>query len=198
LRSFWPSTAPESTEGIPSFAEVQFGLGDARYLVAQISPFSYSWRCDVYANLLAFIMNLVDRERAMMTFRFLWGVGVNEPWPVKNVYPPVTAGDPEWREYFTVNLLNLPNHYHNGGIWPFIGGLWVRYIHKLGMKDLARRELVKLAHLCALGAGHEWEFNEWYHGETGRPMGKAYQAWSAASFIKACHYLHVDPESLED
>ena len=27
-------------------------------------------------------------------------------------------------------------------------------------------------------------------------MGNAYQAWSAASFIKACHYLHADPESL--
>jgi hypothetical protein len=195
LRSFWPSTSPETTEGIPSFSEVQFGLGDARYLVAQISPFSYSWRCDVYGNLLAFIMNLVDKEQAMMTFRFLWGVGVNEPWPVKNLYPPVTGGDPEWRDYFTVNLLNLPNHYHNGGIWPFIGGLWVRYIHKLGMKDLARRELMKLAHMCALGVEHEWEFNEWHHAETGRPMGKAYQAWSAASFIKACHYLHVDPDS---
>ena len=63
----------------------------------------------------------------MMTFRFLWGVGVNDPGPVKNLYPPVQAGDPEWREYYTVNLLNLPNHYHNGGIWPFIGGMWVRY-----------------------------------------------------------------------
>ncbi|MBN2022593.1 MAG: hypothetical protein JW809_07340 [Pirellulales bacterium] len=193
LRSFWPSTAPGETEGIPSFAEVQFGLGDARYLVAQISPFNFSWRCDVYANLLAFIMGLVDRQRALMTFRFLWGVGVNEPWPVKNIYPPVHAGDPEWREYFTVNLLNLPNHYHNGGIWPFVGGLWVRYIQKLGMPELARRELVKLAHLCSLGVAREWEFNEWHHAETGRPMGKAFQAWSAASFIKACHYLHVDP-----
>jgi hypothetical protein len=28
-------------------------------------------------------------------------------------------------------------------------------------------------------------------------MGKAYQAWSAASFVKACHSLHVDPESIE-
>ena len=197
LRSFWPSTAQDHNEGAPSFSDVQFCLGDARYLVAQISPFNYSWRCDVYANLLAFIMNLIDRERALMTFRFMWGVGVNEPWPVKNLYPPVQAGDPEWRDYFTVNLLNLPNHYHNGGIWPFIGGLWVRFIHKLGMKDLARRELVKLAELCAQGQEDPWEFNEWHHARTGRPMGKAYQAWSAASFIKACHYLHAEPDSLD-
>ena len=196
LRSFWPSTAPEQTEGIPSFSDVQFALGDTRYLVAQVSPFNYSWRCDVYANILAYLMGLVDKERAMMTFRFMWGSGVNEPGPVQNLYPPVQAGDPEWREYFIVNLLNLPHHYHNGGIWPFIGGLWVRYIHKLGMRDLARREHVKLARLCSQGVSQEWEFNEWHHGVTGRPMGKAFQAWTAASFLQACHDLNLDPESL--
>jgi len=197
LRSFWPSTMTDHSEVQISFSDVQYELGDARYLVAQVSPFNYSWRCDVYANILAYIMNLIDKERAMMTFRFLWGVGVNDPGPVKNLYPPVQAGDREWRDYFTVNLLNLPNHYHNGGIWPFVGGLWVRYIHKLGMSNLARRELVHLARLCAQGLSEEWEFNEWHHGITARPMGKAFQAWSAASFIKACHTLHVDPDSLE-
>lgn len=197
LKSFWPSTSKEDGSPGPMFSDTQFSLGDARYLVAQISPFGYSWRCDVYGNLMAFLTNLIDKERAMMTFRFLWGVGVNDPGPVRNVYPTIMSGDPEWREYFTVNLLNLPNHYHNGGIWPFIGGLWVRYIHKLGMRDLARRELVKLARLCSLGVSEEWEFNEWHHGVTGRPMGKAYQAWSAASFIRACHDLHLDPDSMD-
>jgi glycogen debranching enzyme len=197
LKSFWPSTMKDESTPGPLFSDTQFALGDARYLVAQVSPFGYSWRCDVYGNILAFLTNLIDKERALMTFRFLWGVGVNDPGPVQNVYPAVQAGDPEWRNYFTVNLLNLPNHYHNGGIWPFIGGLWVRYIHKLGMRDLARRELVKLARLCSLGVSVEWEFNEWHHGVTGRPMGKAYQAWSAASFIRACHDLHLDPDSMD-
>ncbi|MBX3425430.1 MAG: hypothetical protein KF688_07115 [Pirellulales bacterium] len=196
LKNFWPSTATARDGGGANFAQVQYQLGDARYLVAQISPFNYSWRCDVYANLLAYLTGLVDKPRAMQTFRFLWGVGVNEPGPVKNAYPPIHAGDPEWRDYFTVNLLNLPEHYHNGGIWPFIGGLWVRYVHKLGMQDLARRELVKLARLCSHGVSHEWEFNEWHHGVTGRPMGKAFQAWNAASFIKACHDLHLEPDSI--
>ena len=197
LKSFWPSTGrPDSDHG-HAFSDAQFELGDARYLVAQVSPFSYSWRCDVYGNIMAFLTNLIDKERAMMTFQFLWGVGANDPAPVKNVYPPIHAGDPEWRDYFTVNLLNLPNHYHNGGIWPFIGGLWVRYIYKLGMTDLARRELVKLARLCAQGVSQEWEFNEWHHGVTGRPMGKAFQTWSAASFIRACHDLNLDPSSID-
>ncbi|ADB16598.1 Glycogen debranching protein-like protein [Pirellula staleyi DSM 6068] len=195
--NFWPSTNPNSPLR-SRFANAQTALGDARYLVAQLTPFSFSWRCDVYANLLAFTMHdLVSERQAMMTFRFLWGVGVNMPHPVRNLYPTVHAGDPEWRDYFTVNLLNLPDHYHNGGIWPLIGGVWVRYIHKLGLRELARREMVKLALLCQMGVKHEWEFNEWHHGVTGRPMGKAYQAWSAASFIQACHDLQLPVDRLE-
>jgi len=198
LTNFWPSTNPSPEGGPRAFSMAQDRLGDARYLVAQLSPFGFSWRCDVLANTLAYLMyDLISTRQAIMTFRFLWGVGANEPGPCRNLYPPVFAGDPEWREYFTVNLLNLPNHYHNGGIWPFIGGVWVRFIHKLGLVDVARREMVKLAKLCAMGMEHDWEFNEWHHGVTGRPMGKAYQAWSAASFIQACHDLHLEPSSVD-
>ena len=39
--------------------------------------------------------------------------------------------------------------------------------------------------LCREGIEGPWEFTEWAHGQTGRPMGKAYQAWSAASYVAA-------------
>lgn len=198
LTTFWPTTAlgPEGSHF--AFTAAQYSLGDARYLLAQVTPFGFSWRCDVLGNLLAYINNLLDQRRALLTFRFLWGVGINDPGPVKCLYPAVLSGDPEWKSYFTVNLLNLPNHYHNGGIWPFVGSLWVRYVHRLGLKALARRELVRLARLCHQGVHFEWEFNEWHHGVTGRPMGKAYQAWSAAGFIQACHDLSFEPSAMEE
>jgi len=198
LDTFWPSTHPADSR-LPTtnrFADRQFGLGDAQYLLAEITPFSFNWRCDVYGNVLAFLMNLLDVERARTAFRFMWGVGVNTPWPVANLYPVVQAGDPDWRSYYTINLLNLPHHYHNGGVWPFVGGMWVRFIHRLGFHGVALRELVQLAHLNHAGRDQEWEFNEWAHGVTGRPMGKAFQAWSAASFIKACHEVEADPGHL--
>ncbi len=199
LDTFWPTTHANDVQQPTAnrFAERQFGLGDAQYLLAEITPFSFSWRCDVYANVLAYLMNLLDIERARTAFRFMWGVGVNTPWPVANLYPVVQAGDPDWRAYYTINLLNLPHHYHNGGIWPFVGGMWVRFIHRIGFHDVALRELVQLAHLNHAGRDQEWEFNEWAHGVTGRPMGKAFQAWSAASFIKACHEVEADPAHLK-
>ncbi len=188
--NFWPTTQQHIYQSI-SFAEQQYSIGDARYLIAQITPFSFSWRCDTFGNLLAYLYDVTDARQASQTFRFLWGVGINEPYPIANLYPVVTSGDDDWRPYYAVNLLNLPHHYHNGGIWPFIGGHWVRFVNKLGLRDLALQELYRLTELNKLGILNEWEFNEWMHGETGRPMGKAYQAWSASEFIRACHDLNI-------
>ncbi len=181
-RKFWPSI---NNDTLNSFADQQFSLGDTQYLIAEITPFGFDWRCDVLANILAGLFNVISLEKARTAFSFMWGVGVNEPAPVNNLYPPITAGDPGWKQYYTVNLLNLPHHYHNGGVWPFIGGYWIQFINGLGMRDLAQRELYRLARINEAGIKEEWEFNEWMHGKTGRPMGKAFQAWSAAGFISA-------------
>jgi sucrose-6F-phosphate phosphohydrolase len=188
IKRFWPSTNSQTAgDGPVAFDQVQHAIGDSRYLLAQVTPFSFDWRCDVPANVMAFLYNVLDIDRARVAFRFMWGVGVNQPFPVRNLYPVVGAGDPDWKSYYTVNLLNLPHHYHNGGIWGWCGGQWVRFIQRLGLRDIARRELLRLAELNHQGIFSEWEFNEWYHGQTGRPMGKAYQAWSASEFIAAYH-----------
>jgi len=192
LANFWPSTKQSFGVTEATFADRQFSLGDSQYLLAQVSPFAFDWRCDVYANLLAFLTNVLDVDRARTAFKFMWGVGVNEPFPVTNLYPPVQSGDPDWKPYYTVNLLNLPGHYHNGGLWPLVGGMWVRFIYRLGLREVACRELLKLAQLCHAGSKCEWEFNEWAHARTGRPMGKRFQAWSAASYLRACHELPIE------
>lgn len=197
LTTFWPTTKPTSEIADKfNFAQQQSTVGDASYLLAEVTPFSFNWRCDVLGNVQAFLSNILDADRARTAFKFMWGVGVNEPYPVVNLYPPVQAGDPDWRPYYIVNLLNLPGHYHNGGIWPFIGGMWVRFIHRLGLYEVACHELLKLAQLNRLGRNQEWEFNEWVHSRTGRPMGKCFQAWSASSFIHACQELQLNASQL--
>ncbi|WP_269539251.1 HAD-IIB family hydrolase [Cerasicoccus fimbriatus] len=188
LRSFWPSLrkAPEREY---SFADSQARMGDTSYLLAQVTPFNHDWRCDVFGNALAFLFNVIDHEHAQTAFRFMWGAGVSQPFPAKNLYPAVESGDPSWKSYYTVNLLNLPHHYHNGGIWPLVGGVWVRFLNRLGLKDLAYEQLHELAKINHAGQQYEWEFNEWAHGVTGKPMGKAFQAWSCSEYIAACHEI---------
>lgn len=183
-RQFWP-TPTSVRESMESFAETQFSLGRSRYLIAQITPFGFSWRCDVFANIIAFLYGVIDHDRAFQTWRFLRQVAVDHPHPVRVLYPAIHPGEPDWQAYFLVNLQNLPHHYHNGGIWPFVGGLWVRFLVRLGEREDAEAALNSLAELCRNGIDRPWEFTEWAHGVTGRPMGKAYQAWSAASYAAA-------------
>lgn len=190
IRKFWidPYTVSGANGRTDSGSP---GNGNAQYLISHTTPFGFSRRCDIYGNILAHLYNIVDKQKAIATFRFIWGFGGNEPFPMKNIYPARLTEEPDLGSIDGGGLLNLPHHYHNGGIWPFIGGAWVRNIHKLGLRELALQELYKLSKLNKLGILNKWEFNEWCHGGTGRPMGKAYQAWSASEYIHACYDLGV-------
>jgi hypothetical protein len=108
-----------------------------------------------------------------------------EPYPTKAIYPPIYPGEPHWRDYYRSRNLNLPHQYHNGGIWPMIGGFHVAALVRHGWQADAQRMLVSLANANREGINDEWEFNEWLHGERGHPMGFAQQAWSAAMFLYA-------------
>lgn len=193
LEKFWPTTSRNESLRL-SFADMQYTLGEAKYLIAAVSPFDFDWRCDVFGNVLAVLYNVLDTDRARKAFRFMWDSGVNEPYPAANLYPVVMVGDKSWKSYYLVNLLNLPHHYHNGGLWPLVGGHWVRFLRRIGLRQVACQELYKLALLNKAGRQFEWEFNEWAHGATGRPMGKACQAWSASEFIASCHDLRIQAD----
>ncbi|MDH7479136.1 MAG: TatD family hydrolase, partial [Syntrophomonadaceae bacterium] len=47
--------------------------------------------------------------------------------------------------YMQRHRQNLPYQYHNGGVWPFVGGFWVLLQSRLRMERAARRDLERLA-----------------------------------------------------
>ncbi|OGK84768.1 MAG: glycoside hydrolase [Candidatus Rokubacteria bacterium GWC2_70_16] len=137
---------------------------------------------DVFGNLLALLCGLADREAARRTLRALDRAGIAEPWPVRVVCEPIPAGNSLWRAYMSRHRQNLEWQYHNGGIWPFVGGFWVAALAQAGERDRANAELAKLAHANALDG---WSFNEWLHGRTLAPRGMRGQSWNAAAFLMA-------------
>jgi glycogen debranching enzyme len=145
----------------------------------------YADRFDTLGNLLAILFGVADKQKSNKILDYIHGCGLNEPFPVRALYPPVQPGEKDWREYYRVRNLNLPNHYHNGGAWPFIGGVYVAALVQAGRLEEARCQLDKLTSMVRLGKGQEWEFNEWFHGLSGRPMGYAGQSWSAAMYLFA-------------
>jgi len=147
----------------------------------------YGTWCDSLGNLLAILTGVADRHRAEDILRYMLQVGMAEPYPTKAIYPPIFPGESDWREYYRSRNLNLPHQYHNGGIWPLIGGFHVAALVRHGWSAEAERLLISLAEANRQGVHHTWEFNEWLHGESGHPMGFAQQAWSAAMFVYGEH-----------
>ncbi len=154
--------------------------------------------CDSLGNLLAILTGVADRHRSEHILRFMQQVGMAEPYPTKAIYPPIFPGESHWREYYRSRNLNLPHQYHNGGIWPMIGGFHVAALVRHGWQSEAERLLVALAEANRQGMNEEWEFNEWMHGESGHPMGFAQQAWSAAMFLYAEHAVRTGELPLFD
>ncbi|MCS6844827.1 MAG: GH116 family glycosyl hydrolase [Caldilineales bacterium] len=154
--------------------------------------------CDSLGNLLAILTGIADRHRSHHILRYMHQVGMAEPYPTKAIHPPIYPGESNWREYYRSRTLNLPHQYHNGGIWPMIGGFHVAALVRYGWQREAERLLVSLADANRQGMEHEWEFNEWMHGESGHPMGYAQQGWSAAMFLYAEHAVRTGKLPLFD
>lgn len=139
---------------------------------------------DVFGNLLAILVGLSGDARARSIVRALQAGRAAEPYPVRATLHPITRDNALWRGYMERHRQNEPHQYHNGGIWPFVGGFWVAALAMLGEHTHARRELAQLAAVNALG---DWRFTEWFHGESLAPMGMAGQSWNAAAFLLAHH-----------
>lgn len=143
--------------------------------------------CDSLGNLLAILTGVADGHRAEHILGYMHQVGMAEPFPTKAIHPPIYPGESNWREYYRSRNLNLPHQYHNGGVWPMIGGFHVAALVTHEWLSEAERLLLSLAEANQQGMSDEWEFNEWLHGESGHPMGYAQQSWSAAMFLYAHH-----------
>lgn len=153
---------------------------------------SYAWKqdssdwFDTAANCFAIAFGLADEEQTERILKYIEKHKLDSPYPVRTMHPPIQPGDRDWREYYrTEHDLNLPDQYHNGGVWPWVGGLYVATLVRAGRLEKAKDALQKLALADRLGKKREWEFNEWIHGISGEPRGSADQAWSAGMFIYA-------------
>jgi GH15 family glucan-1,4-alpha-glucosidase len=161
------------------------------YYLPWVAFREYGDWCDSLGNLLAILAGVADRHRGEHILRYMHQVGMAEPFPTKAIHPPIYPNEANWREYYRSRNLNLPHQYHNGGIWPMIGGFHVAALVRHGWTAEARRLLHALADANRQGMIQDWEFTEWMHGESGHPMGYGQQAWSAAMFLYAEHAVRT-------
>lgn len=183
----WGPDCPGHTEWTHTLSQVGPVLVKRPYFLPYVAFRDYGDYCDVFGNLLAILLDVANPAQEKRILDYMDQVGIAEPYPVRVLHPIIYPGSKDWREYYRNNNLNMPEQYHNGGIWPFVGGFYVAALVKGGRMAEAERQLEKLAAVNQLGLDGEWEFNEWCHGRTGRPMGYPHQAWSAGMYVFAYH-----------
>ncbi len=137
---------------------------------------------DVFGNLLAVLCGLAPESMGHRIVRTIATAGAARPWPIRVVLHPLAPAHPLWRPYMGRHRQNLVQQYHNGGLWPFVGGFWVLVLARLGLREQAAQALQALAQA---NAQRGWRFTEWFHGGTLEPRGMAGQSWNAATFLLA-------------
>lgn len=165
---------------------VDVQLQERPYFLPYMAFRDYGDRFDTLGNLFAILFGLASESQTDRILDYITAAGVDQPLPIKACWPVVQRGEKDWRDYYLLRNLNLPHQYHNGGIWPYIGAFYAIVLTKTGRGARAEEILGSLAEMAQNSRyGGEWEFNEWFHGLSGKPMGFPGQSWSAGVFAFA-------------
>jgi hypothetical protein len=169
-------------------------------LVVKHKPYYALWsykihsseRFDLLGNSLAILSGIASPTRAeemiswieeeCAAMRKRGELAVDLP---PNFFPFIKPGDPDWHARY--EIYNKPGEYHNGGIWPFICGLYVAALVAVKRYKLAEKKLMTLTHILktANTSTLNFGFNEWIKAQDGKPMGQDWQTWSAALYLYA-------------
>jgi hypothetical protein len=169
-------------------------------LVVKHKPYYAFWsykihsseRFDLLGNSLAILSGIASPTRAeemiswieeeCANMRKRGELAVDLP---PNFFPFIQPVDPDWLPRYAI--YNNPGEYHNGGIWPFIAGLYVAALVAAKKYKLAEEKLVALTALIRLANNEpvDFGFNEWIKAQNGKPMGQDWQTWSAALYLYA-------------
>lgn len=151
-----------------------------------------SERLDLMGNSLAILTGIASPSRAdsMISWIEEECVAMKEQGELAmdlppNYFPFIQPTDSEWKERDWI--YNKPGDYHNGGIWPFICGMYIAALVAAKRFKLAEKKLISLTHLIKLSRTGtvEFGFNEWIKAQNGKPMGQDWQSWSAALYLYA-------------
>ena len=169
-------------------------------LVVKHKPYYALWsykilssdRFDLLGNSLAILSGLATHSRAIDIISWVesechemrksGALAVDLP---PNFFPFSKPEDPDWHKRY--EIYNKPGEYHNGGIWPFVCGLYIAALVASKKHALAMEKLITLTKCMknSISGKLDFGFNEWFKAQDGKPMGQDWQTWSAALYLYA-------------
>ncbi|MDC3255332.1 amylo-alpha-1,6-glucosidase [bacterium] len=169
-----------------------FAMLDRPYYAMWTYKCEGSERFDLLGNSLAILSGIASKSRAQemivwvenqcQDLRSQGSLSIDLP---PCLIPVMLPSDPDWRQRY--ETYNEPHHYHNGGIWPFIGGFYVAALVAADCLPKAREALEALTAAVKLTRDprHSFGFNEWLLPQGPVPKGQDWQTWSAAMYLYA-------------
>ena len=113
----------------------------------------HSVRFDLMGNCLAMLFGVAAPEKAQAIVAWIEDecTALRASGMLRGDVPPclipvIQREDPDWHPRY--ERYNRPGNYHNGGVWPFIGGWYVAALVASGEQTLAQRQLAALAELA--------------------------------------------------
>jgi glycogen debranching enzyme len=182
LAAYWPRLSEVYAKGAP------FGY-TRKYYLHYLSFSRIDTHFDTLSNLLCVLSGLADAQTRADILDTIQSRSLAQPYPVRVLDPPYTGEGPSFHGDFDSSLpiqhRSGPYAYHNGGVWPFVGGLYVSALF-MGGHPTAEKELENLTEANSrFRTDERIGFNEWLHGKTGEPLGQYGQSWNAGMFIAA-------------
>jgi glycogen debranching enzyme len=182
LAAYWPRLSEVYDRKMPRGFERE-------YYIHYLSFSRIDVHFDTLSNLLCVLTGLADAQTAGRVIDTIRSRSLAEPYPVRVLDPPYAGEGPSFHTDFDASLpiqhQSGPYAYHNGGVWPFVGGMYVAslYLRRHPEADKVFENL-KNAN-SKFREGESVGFNEWLHGKTGGPLGQYGQSWSAGMFVAA-------------
>jgi glycogen debranching enzyme len=161
----------------------------SKFLLSYTNYLFWGEDIDVYGNSLAIIFKNISKPLSKKIINNLLNQKTRKNFPMPVLFNPIKKNSKLWRKYMESHDQNLPNQYHNGGIWPYASSFFAIALYSAEKKKEATLELEKIAYINSL---KNWEFNEWFHAKNGKAMGMKKQSWNAGAFLLAYHCLRGD------
>lgn len=168
-----------------------------RYWMPFFSPQGYGTRFDAMAHALVSLFGLSSDEQDATVDAYVDDeIAVrlaDEARVLPAFHPVILPKDDYWDDLqmsFSYEFKNQPQHYHNGGLWPLVTGLYAAA--KAARGDEERAELYRRGVHAANRTeidGQPWSFPEYLDGEHHRAGGTSPLGWSAAAAVIADAYL---------
>ncbi len=185
ISKYWPRLATHH-------AEQKVVDMSKKYYLQYISFARIDSHFDTLSNLLCGLWGAAGEETFRSIIDTIESRKLSYPFPARVLDPPYKKGDAGYDDNFDAMLpiqhRSGPLDYHNGGVWPFVGGFYVCALYALG-SEAAPTQLENLAKANGvLREGEAVGFNEWLDGRKGEARGQYGQSWSAGMYVAARAY----------